>query len=153
MYYPSSENKGADQLRGYREADLRLCFRLGKNPVFSRCGSYMPYWFSWVVIFETPFGCHDILILGKSPVKLRQHLDTTIAVDCHIKHKFKQRYKASEMLVRITGFIAMEVDYISSLATTRKTQFFLSHIILWQFRSLSSEEVVFLSNILVNIFF
>ena len=27
MYYPSSEsNKGADQLRGYREADLRLCF-------------------------------------------------------------------------------------------------------------------------------
>ena len=40
MFYPSSENKGADQLRGYREADLRLCFRLGKNPVFSRCGSY-----------------------------------------------------------------------------------------------------------------
>ena len=39
MHYPSSENKGADQLRGYREADLRLCFRLGKNPVFSRCGS------------------------------------------------------------------------------------------------------------------
>ena len=34
-----SENKGADQLRGYREADLRLCFRIGKNPVFSRCGS------------------------------------------------------------------------------------------------------------------
>ena len=26
MYYPCSENKGADQLRGYREADLRLCF-------------------------------------------------------------------------------------------------------------------------------
>ena len=26
LCYPSSENKGADQLRGYREADLRLCF-------------------------------------------------------------------------------------------------------------------------------
>ena len=26
LYYPSSENKGADQLRSYREADLRLCF-------------------------------------------------------------------------------------------------------------------------------
>ena len=24
LYYPFSENKGADQLRGYREADLRL---------------------------------------------------------------------------------------------------------------------------------
>ena len=27
LYYPSSENKGTDQLRSYREADLRLCFR------------------------------------------------------------------------------------------------------------------------------
>ena len=30
LYYPCSENKGADQLRGYPEADLRC-----KNPVFS----------------------------------------------------------------------------------------------------------------------
>ena len=40
MYYPFSENKGADQLRGYREADLRLCFRICKMPVFLRRGSY-----------------------------------------------------------------------------------------------------------------
>ena len=39
MYYPSSENKGADQLRGYREADLRLCFRLCRLLVFPRGGS------------------------------------------------------------------------------------------------------------------
>ena len=26
MYYRCSENKGADQLRGHREADLPLCF-------------------------------------------------------------------------------------------------------------------------------
>ena len=32
MYYPRSENKGADQLRGYRKADLRLCFRICKKP-------------------------------------------------------------------------------------------------------------------------
>ena len=31
MFYPSSENKGADQLRGYREADLRLCFAYAKS--------------------------------------------------------------------------------------------------------------------------
>ena len=30
LYYLCSENKGADQLR---EADLRLCFRICKNPV------------------------------------------------------------------------------------------------------------------------
>ena len=41
MYYPSSENKDADQLRGYREADLRLCFRLCRLLVFSRGGSVM----------------------------------------------------------------------------------------------------------------
>ena len=38
LYYPCSENKSADhadQLRGYREADLRLCFRICKKPVFS----------------------------------------------------------------------------------------------------------------------
>ena len=34
-----SENKGADQLRGYREAGLRLCFRICKKPVFSQRGS------------------------------------------------------------------------------------------------------------------
>ena len=40
LYYPCSENKGADQLRGYREADLHLCFRICKMLVFSWCGSY-----------------------------------------------------------------------------------------------------------------
>ena len=34
MYYPSSENKGVDQLRGYRQADLRLCFRISSNVGF-----------------------------------------------------------------------------------------------------------------------
>ena len=40
MYYPCSANKGADQLCGYREADLRLCFCICKSRVFSRRGSY-----------------------------------------------------------------------------------------------------------------
>ena len=40
LYYLSSENKGADQLRGYREADLRLCFRIGRLLVFPCSGSY-----------------------------------------------------------------------------------------------------------------
>ena len=37
LYYPSSENKGADQLR----ADLRLCFRLCRLLVFPLGGSYL----------------------------------------------------------------------------------------------------------------
>ena len=34
LWYPCSENKGADQLCGYREADLRLCFRIYKKAGF-----------------------------------------------------------------------------------------------------------------------
>ena len=39
LYYPRSENKGADQLRSYCEADLRLCFRLCRLLVFPWGGS------------------------------------------------------------------------------------------------------------------
>ena len=35
LYYLCSENKGGDQLRGYREADMRLGFRICIKPVFS----------------------------------------------------------------------------------------------------------------------
>ena len=41
MYYLKSENKGADQLLGYREADLHLCFRLCRLLVFPWGSSYM----------------------------------------------------------------------------------------------------------------
>ena len=34
LYYSSSENKGAYQLHGYREADLRICFRLCRLLIF-----------------------------------------------------------------------------------------------------------------------
>ena len=35
LYYLCSENKGAGQIHGYSEADLRLCFSHMKNVVFS----------------------------------------------------------------------------------------------------------------------
>ena len=41
LYYPCSENKGADQLRSNCEADLRLCFRLCRLLVFQRGGSFL----------------------------------------------------------------------------------------------------------------
>ena len=39
LLYLCSKNKGADRLRVHREADLGLCFRICKKPVFSRRGS------------------------------------------------------------------------------------------------------------------
>ena len=40
--------------------------------------------------FEALFGCHEILILGRSPIKWRQRRDMSIAVDWDVKHQFKQ---------------------------------------------------------------
>ena len=63
-----------------------------------------------VVIFETLFGCHDILILGyyvlfvwlcldnTSPIKVWQRHDMTIAVDWDVKHQFNQTNKDTESL-------------------------------------------------------
>ena len=44
LYYLCSENKGANQLRSYCAADLRLCFRIYKKPVFSQRGSNEREW-------------------------------------------------------------------------------------------------------------
>ena len=41
LYYLFGENKDADQLRGYREADLRLCCRICEIPVFSQRSSHV----------------------------------------------------------------------------------------------------------------
>ena len=35
LHYMCGENKGPDQLHGYHKADLCLCFRICKKPVFS----------------------------------------------------------------------------------------------------------------------
>ena len=40
LYYPCSENIGADQLRSYRESGLRLCFRICRLLVFLCSSSY-----------------------------------------------------------------------------------------------------------------
>ena len=34
VYYLCSDNKGADQLHGFREADLHLCFRTRRLLIF-----------------------------------------------------------------------------------------------------------------------
>ena len=41
LYYLSSENKGADQLRGHHEADLHLCFRIYAKRLFSHDATQM----------------------------------------------------------------------------------------------------------------
>ena len=48
---------------------------------------------SCMFLFEALVGCHDILILGRSPMKWRQRPGMTIAVDWDFKFQFKQIIK------------------------------------------------------------
>ena len=60
LYYLCSENKGADQLRGYREADLRLCFRICKTLVFSRGGSILFSVATYIWVVSDLFGNFEV---------------------------------------------------------------------------------------------
>ena len=60
MHYLCNENKGADQLRGYRQADLLLCFRICRLLVFSRGGSLvsdLANFNDWEIMFD-PTMCY-----------------------------------------------------------------------------------------------
>ena len=74
LYHPYSENKGADQLRGNREADLCLYFRICKKPVFLRRGSN-----------------HDDVTLFRFPsrhVKFTDEIISVFAVSLHPLESF-----------------------------------------------------------------
>ena len=49
------------------------------------------------------FECHDILMLGKSPIKWRQRPDMAIAVEWSIKHQFKQTIRDLELAMKATA--------------------------------------------------
>ena len=51
------------------------------NALLAKLGGY---------IYEAHFACHDIVMLGKSPIKWRQRPDMTIAVDWDVNHEFNQ---------------------------------------------------------------
>ena len=77
MYYPSSENKGADQLRGYCEADLRLRFHLCRLLVFPWGGSIvvdLSHRFTIMHMNETNLTNRNRLVIhmynGKSVMKV-----------------------------------------------------------------------------------
>ena len=76
LYYLYRENKGADQLRGYREADLRLDFRICKNPVFIRHDSFrsLSVPFPNLALIDVGASC---LAIAQSvgPIRFR-HFDT-----------------------------------------------------------------------------
>ena len=65
--------------------------------------TYKPYWLSWMIVFEALFGCHDVLILVKSPIKWWQRRDMTIAVDWDAKPQLKPQLKEIQILVKLVS--------------------------------------------------
>ena len=105
MYCPCSKNKGTDQLRSYCEADLCLCFRIGKYPVFSRCGSSM------VVKYKVQCMCNFVLVkqlvfylFSMNSVSLEsQNLSCNPTIACHgsfvaiiSQHDIKKKRKKND---------------------------------------------------------
>ena len=74
LYYPSSENKGADQLRSYCEADLRLCFRIGKIR-FSHDAAHISFSiFTSSVILHHLRACSDLSPSNNCVIHVCRHL-------------------------------------------------------------------------------
>ena len=94
MYYLCSENKGADQLRGYREADLRLCFRICKKPVFSRRGSFM----------------EDIVVSMEGVTKLLKDLNSSKALGPDELHLIGLKILARELGPVIAHLLQKSID-------------------------------------------
>ena len=69
MFHVYSENKGADQLHDYFEADLRICFRICKKQVFSWCGSNLSNY--------------------SKQIFLSQNIYNTIVIDCSTDAKIQ----------------------------------------------------------------
>ena len=81
LYYLCSENKGADQLRGYREADLRPCFHRCKKPVFSRRSSYKPLHEMMVLMVKRRLNDNVFTILTHKGWKRSTHVKNADSLD------------------------------------------------------------------------
>ena len=101
VLYTCSENKGADQLRGYREADLRLCFRLDANCWFSQiiysgiqynCGSQN----ITAIRFGTP-GVQVQFPSGLVPIRVVAQYSTTVTAT-------GQTFTALEPVLKSNGY-------------------------------------------------
>ena len=85
MHYPCGENKGADQLRGYREADLRLCFRIYAKSRFS----------------------HDAAHIIVSNINKHLAFESILA-DC--QHGFRSRRSCETQLVQFYHDLVSDLD-------------------------------------------
>ena len=81
MYYACIENKGADQLRGYCEADLRLCFPICKKPV-SHDAAHMLLWSNKIHVHSLTRQLWDNNDIGFTENRLLSHVWAYVQSQC-----------------------------------------------------------------------
>ena len=120
LYYPSSKNKGADQLRGgYREADMRLCFRICRLLVFSWRGS---------INLSRKFGLKKggTLLWDLLTRFLHQNMTILVAIlsmNMLIKRHFYLQYISSHMISKYGRHMINWIPYFELQINTKLTPY------------------------------
>ena len=104
MYYWCSEKKGADQLRGYCEADLRLCFRMCEKPVFIRRGSY--YFHAQLIQIAHKYQNSQTQRIFQALVIKTSYLSCSLMLKCHLNIKNRINF--------MLGLVEHEKSFITS---------------------------------------
>ena len=88
LYYPCMENKGADQLCNYCEADLRICFRLCRLLVFP-CGGSITFTLKFLFLSNKKcLHCYSSSSRSLNATKRTENYRTFF----HITHLFDTQY-------------------------------------------------------------
>ena len=75
LYYPSSENKGADQLRSYCKADLSFCFGLCRLLVFPCAGFFIELHWCHVVSLSKTHYLPTVLVIIQEVIAFIMHVN------------------------------------------------------------------------------
>ena len=78
MNYPGSENKGPDQLHGYREADLRLLLSHLQKAGFLMTRLIL----CWVTKFASSLGLNETRVDLSSCLNFHRHVRTIVEDYC-----------------------------------------------------------------------
>ena len=122
---PCSENKGADQLRGYCKADLRLCFRLCKLLVFPCCSSINRKYYYMSKVMRKPDFClcknEDLYQMIRTFVFVKQKVQSFLCLNL--------KFQTSRLVLDLvrkpqnTAFLIARLIYMSYKRICRTTHY------------------------------
>ena len=104
------ENKGADQLRGYREADLRLCFRICKIRFSHVAAQFVSLTFP---IQELTFRNNTWHTCCKHYQSCEQQICRLDWADVQADQRWSSWHKASFLIMQLKSLCHFDIQYPS----------------------------------------